>query len=253
MQVSITAFIVDDEFQSRNLLAKLIAGRFEGVQLIGQAGTIEESFTSINDLHPDVVFLDVMLNEVTGFDLLQKFEELPFEVIFTTAHDEYAVKAFKFNAIDYLLKPIDPDELQAALLKVRNKLELQQHTTKEQFENLYQSLRTPNSPTKKIPIPTSEGFLLVPLQEILYCQSSGNYTQINLTNKRRLVSSYTLKHYDEMLSEYDFFRAHKSFLVNLSHVTQYRKGEGGTIVMSDSMEIELSRRNKDAFIKIFKS
>jgi len=114
-------------------------------------------------------------------------------------------------------------------------------------------LKMPNGIEKKIPVPTSEGFLLVPLQEILYCQSNSNYTQINLTNKTRLTSSYTLKHYDDLLSEHHFFRAHKSFLINLAHVTQYKKGEGGTIVMSDNMEIELSRRNKEAFIRIFKA
>jgi two-component system LytT family response regulator len=252
MPAPLKIFIVDDEFQSRNFLSKCITSNHSDVQVVGSAATVEEALVGIKDLEPDLVFLDVMLNEETGFDLLEKIGDIKFNLVFTTAHDAYAIKAFKFNAIDYLLKPIDIDELDAAIEKVKAK---QQHTgmSKDVVDNFMNTLKTPNTIEKKIPVPTSEGFLLVPLQEILYCQSNSNYTQLNLTNKRRLISSYTLKHYDDLLSEYHFFRAHKSFLINLAHVTQYKKGEGGTIVMSDNMEIELSRRNKEAFIRIFKA
>lgn len=252
MPDALKIFIVDDEFQSRNFLSKCITSNHSDVQVVGSASTVEEALVGIKDLEPDLVFLDVMLNEETGFDLLKKIDEIKFNLIFTTAHDAYAIKAFKFNAIDYLLKPIDVEELDTAIDKVKAK---QQHTgiSKDVVDNFLTTLKTPNTIEKKIPIPTSEGFLLVPLHEILYCQSNSNYTQINLTNKRRLTSSYTLKHYDDLLSEFHFFRAHKSFLINLAHVTQYKKGEGGTIVMSDNMEIELSRRNKEAFIRIFKA
>ena len=146
MSSSIRAFIVDDEYQSRNLLTRLLSNQHEQVQLVGQASTADEAFDSIRDVQPNLVFLDVMLNEVTGFDLLQRFPQIDFEVIFTTAHDQFALKAFKFNAVDYLLKPIDPDELELAIEKVKQKLITRQHTTKEQLENLYQSIKTPNGP-----------------------------------------------------------------------------------------------------------
>jgi two-component system LytT family response regulator len=248
----VKAFIVDDEFQSRNLLSKLLSGLAPDIQLIGQASSVDEAYISINDLHPDLVFLDVMLNEATGFDLLKKFDEISFEIIFTTAHNEYALKAFRSNAIDYLLKPIDPDELQAAIAKAKNRLQSKQFTSPEHLENLYQTINNPQNPGKKIAIPTSDGFILQPIEEIIYCQAIGNYTQFYLTNKRKLLSSYTLKQYDDMLEEFNFFRAHKSYLINLNHVQQYRKGEGGTVIMSDGMEVEVSRRNKESFVQLFK-
>ena len=253
MQVPLKIFIVDDEFQSRNFLSKCITSNHTDVQVVGSAATVEEAVAGISELTPDLVFLDVMLNEETGFDLLEQMGDIKFNLVFITAHDAYAVKAFKFNALDYLLKPIDVEELDAAIEKAKGRQ--LQHTVMPQaiMDNFLTTLKKPNTIEKKIPVPTSEGFLLVPLQDILYCQSNSNYTQIHLVNKRKLTSSYTLKHYDDLLSEYHFFRAHKSFLINLAHVTQYKKGEGGTVIMSDNIEIELSRRNKEAFIRIFKA
>jgi two-component system LytT family response regulator len=253
MPAPLKIFIVDDEFQSRNFLAKCITASHTDVQVVGQAATVEEAAVGIQDLQPDVVFLDVMLNDETGFDLLEQMGDINFALIFTTAHDEYAIKAFKFNAIDYLLKPIDIEELDAAVEKVKKDHVQKSATPKAVVDNFLSTLKTPGGTEKKIPIPTLQGFILVPLQEIIYCQSQSNYTQIHLTQKRKILVSYTLRHYDELLSEHNFFRAHKSFLINLDHVTAYKKGDGGTIVMSDEMEIELSRRNKDAFIRIFKA
>jgi two-component system LytT family response regulator len=252
MPEPLKALIVDDEFQSRNLLSKLLMGHPDQIQIVAQASNQEEALISIGEFQPDLVFLDIMLNDGTGFDLLNKLEQISFEIVFTTAYDQYALKAFKFNAIDYLLKPIDPDELLSAIIKARHKIETQQRTTPEQLENLYRTIKSPTSLEKKIAIPTSDGFMIQNLDDIIYCQASGNYTQFCFTNKTKVLSSYTLKQYDEMLSEFNFFRAHKSFLINLKHVNQYRKGEGGVVIMSDGMEIEISRRNKEPFIRIFK-
>ncbi|HJW28474.1 MAG TPA: LytTR family DNA-binding domain-containing protein, partial [Saprospiraceae bacterium] len=175
-----------------------------------------------------------------------------FEIIFTTAHDEYAIQAFRFNAIDYLLKPIDPDELLAAIQKAKLKWQAHQFTSKEHLENLFQAVRNPDGPNKKMAIPTSDGFVLQPLQDILYCRAEGNYTQFFLADKRKLLSSYTLKQYDTLLSDFHFFRAHKSYLINLDHVRQYKRGDGGSVIMSDGIEIEISRRNKESFLQLFK-
>ena len=251
MSAQLKAVLIDDEFQSRNLLSRLLANEPD-IQVVGQASTVEEAFVTIRDLKPGLIFLDVMLIDATGFDLLKKFDQIDFEIIFTTAHDDYALKAFKFNALDYLLKPIDPDELAAAIQKAKAKWQANQFTSREHLENLYQAVRNPNGIHKKIAIPTSDGFILQPLDEIVFCQAEGNYTQFYLTDKRKILSSYTLKQYDAMLSDFHFYRAHKSFLINLDHVHQYKKGEGGTAMMSNGIEIEISRRNKEGFIQLFK-
>ena len=252
MQQSITAFIVDDEFQSRNFLAKLITRNFPSLHLLGQASNVTEAFISISDLKPSLVFLDIMMQEENAFELLEKFDNIDFEIIFCTAHNEFAIRAFKFNALDYLLKPIDPDEFNGAVLKAINKIKQQHTTSVQQIQNLIADIKSPARKIEKIAVPSADGFILVALDDILYCQGNGNYTEFHLANSRKMISSYTLKQYDEILGGQSFFRAHKSFLVNLSHVVMYRKGEGGTIVMSDGREVEISRRNKDAFIKIFK-
>lgn len=250
---NLTALIVDDEFLSRNYLSKLILQSSPDIKLVGQAESADEAFQAINDLNPDIVFLDIMLKNETGFDLLQRFDQLPAEIIFTTAFNEYAIKAFKYNALDYLLKPIDREELRSAIERAKKRIVSNQKTAPGQMEQFYETIRGQHAVQNKMAIPTAEGFEIMELDEIIYCQSSGSYTHFHLTNKRRLTSSYPLRQYDEMLSERNFFRAHKSFLVNLSHVKLYRKGEGGTIIMSDGQEIEVSRRNKEAFIKIFKA
>ncbi|MFM9910504.1 MAG: LytR/AlgR family response regulator transcription factor [Chitinophagaceae bacterium] len=250
---NVTALLVDDEFQSRNYLSKLILITTPDLKLVGQADNCEEAFTVINDLNPDIVFLDIMLKNESGFDLLQRFDHLPFEIIFTTASNEYAIKAFKFNALDYLLKPIDREELLSAVTRAKHRILKNQKKAPGQMDQFFETIRGQHTAQNKIAIPTADGFDIMELPEILYCQSSGSYTNFHLTNKRRLTSSYPLKQYDEILSEKNFFRAHKSFLINIAHVKTYRKGEGGTIIMSDGQEIELSRRNKESFIKIFRS
>jgi two-component system, LytTR family, response regulator len=249
---TITAVIVDDEFQSRNILSKIILQVAPEIKLVGQAADTNEAFFAINDLNPQLVFLDIMMRGETGFDLLQRFSHFPFDIIFTTAYNEFAIKAFKYNAIDYLLKPIDKEELRLAVDRAKERIKNRHHASPEQMDNFFQSINGRQNIQNKIAVPTADGFEIIELNNILYCQSSSSYTYFHLAEKRKLISSYPLKQYDEILGERNFFRAHKSFLVNLSHVKNYRKGEGGTIVMTDGQEIEVSRRNKEALMKIFK-
>lgn len=249
----ITAIIIDDEFQSRNILSKVILQSAPEIKLVGQASSVEEAFIAINELNPQLIFLDIMMRDETGFDMLQRFSRFPFDIIFTTAYNDFAIKAFKYNAIDYLLKPIDKEELRLAVDRAKERITNRHHASPEQMDNLFKSVHNQGAVDNKIALPTSEGFEIIELDEILYCQSNSSYTYFYLTQKRKLISSYPLKQYDEILGERNFFRAHKSFLVNLSHVKTYRKGEGGTIVMTDGQEIEVSRRNKEAFMKIFKA
>jgi len=245
-------FIVDDEYQSRNLLDKLLQEHFPGIIVTGQASNVQEGIAGIYAHKPALVFLDIEMNGETGFDLLRKVENRNFQIIFITAHDSYALKAFRYNAIDYLLKPIVLDELKEAVSKAVNQLSAKRIASDAQLENLVQSMRDPKKVNDKIAVPTADGFVLISVQEIVYCRANGNYTEFHLSGGKSLLSSYTFKQYHELLEEQNFFRAHRSYLINLSHVKMYRRGEGGTIIMNDGSEIELSRQNKDAFLQLFK-
>jgi len=249
---SLKVFIVDDEYQSRNLLSKLLLEHFPNVVVTGQGANVQEGLAGIRSFEPSLVFLDIEMNGETGFDLLRKVEDRNFQVIFITAHDDHALKAFRFNAVDYLLKPIVLEELKMAVDKAINQLSVKKNTSDAQLDNLAQSIRDPKKMNDKIAVPTSDGFVLVSVQDIVYCRANGNYTEFHLTDKKQLLSSYTLKQYHELLEEQHFFRAHRSYLINLAYVKMYKRGEGGTIVMNDGSEIELSRQNKDAFMQLFK-
>jgi two-component system LytT family response regulator len=248
----IRVFVVDDEYQSRLVIVKMLSQFFSDIQIVGQASTVAEAVAGIGQLEPDVVFLDVQIVSETGFDVLDQLNTIDFEVIFTTAYQEYAVKAFRYSAIDYLIKPINPNELETAMQRAIRNVRLQQSSTTEQIKILQQQLDPAQKFTDKIAVPTPEGLLFVSTGDVIYCQGQSNYTEIFLVNGQKLTSSHTLKLYEEMLSGPNFFRAHKSFLINLQHIEMYRRGEGGTAVMSNGREIEIARRNKTGFLNLFK-
>ena len=252
MNQSVSAFIADDEYQSRLVIHKLLTHYFADLPVLGQAGSVKEAVEGIGRLRPGLIFLDVQLNGETGFDVLDRLPDTDFEVIFTTAYPEYAARAFRYSAIDYLVKPIDPFELQEATEKALHKIRTEQSSTTEQVKILQQQINPGRKFTDKIAVPTPEGLLFIGAKEILYCQGQSNYTEIYLVNGQKIVSSHTLKSYEDMLGEQQFFRAHKSSLINLQHIELYRKGEGGNVVMSNGHEIEIARRNKAAFLNLFK-
>jgi len=246
-------FVVDDEYQSRNFLCRMLTDHFPDISIAGQASNAREGIDGIKKYKPDLLFLDIEMNDGTGFDLLQKLDDRNFRIIFITAHDEYALKAFRFNAIDYLLKPIILSELEDAIQKASGYLPEKKFASDEQLENLATHIHNPKKVHDKIAIPTSDGFVLVALQDILFCHANGNYTAFHLVNNKQLLSSYTLKQYHELLIDQNFFRAHRSYLINLSHVKMYRRGDGGTVIMQDGSEIEISKQNKEAFLQFFKA
>jgi two-component system LytT family response regulator len=248
---SCKVFVVDDEYQSRNLLCRFLSEHFPAISITGQAATVKEGIDGIRLFKPDLIFLDIAMNGESGFDLLQQLDKRDFQIIFVTAHDDYALKAFRFNAVDYLLKPIVLAEMKEAIAKAIKLLPEHTYTSTEQLDNLVKHIRNPKKTHDKIAVPTQDGFVLVPLQEIIFCKANGNYTEFHLLNKKKLLSSYTLKQYHELLIEYNFFRAHRSYLINLSYVSMYKRGDGGILVMQDGSEIELSRQNKDSFLKLF--
>jgi two-component system, LytTR family, response regulator len=241
--------IVDDEFQGRNFLVRTLDKNFTDLTVVGQAANLQEANTIIDQQRPDVILLDIMLNQESGFDLLLR-KERDFDVIFTTAHNEFAIKAFKFSALDYLLKPIDVDELAAALDRAKEKKQKQIPTTTEQLNHLLAMVKNSGKPIEKLAVPTTDGYTFIVIADIVYCESDGNYTHFFCVGDTKLVSSYTLKQYEEMLVQHGFFRAHKSYLVNLAHVVKYVRGDGGILCMSNGNEIDVSRRNKDALLKL---
>jgi two-component system, LytTR family, response regulator len=219
----------------------------------GQSGTIAEALENIGRNKPDVLFLDIEMHDGTGFELLQQLDTRHIQIIFVTAHSEYALKAFRFNAIDYLLKPILLSELTDAIQKAFRNFPTQTFASEEQLANLIHSFKNPKNAHDKIAVPTSDGFVLIPIDEILFCHAHGNYTQFHLTNNKQVLSSYTLKQYHELLTEQNFFRAHRSYLINMAYVKMYRRGDGGTAIMQDGTEVEISKQNKEAFLHFFKS
>jgi two-component system LytT family response regulator len=198
-------------------------------------------------LQPDLVFLDIQLQENTGFDLLHRLPDITFDIIFVTAYEKYAVQAFKFSAIDYLLKPVDPDDLQQAVSR------LQQRRSKEEvarkFETLFHNLKNIPGLSKRISIPTVNGLVFLPVSDIVRCESHINYTTIFLRDGQKLTVAKTLKEFEELLSEYNFYRVHNSHLINLACIKRYNKGKGGFVSMSDNTEIEVSTRRKEDLLK----
>lgn len=250
MTPEIKALIIDDESQSSSFLIKMLQQYFPEIKLAGQASTVEEGLLGIKKHAPNIVFLDIQMNGETGFDLLNRLPAINFGLIFTTAFDNYAIKAFRFNAIDYLLKPIVTDEFIEAVNKVKQRSVSGQIGSKALVEQLYQDIKNPQKIHDKIAVPTGEGFMVIPVNEIVYCHADSNYTRFYLTDRKCILSSYTLKQYDEILAPQSFFRAHRSYLINMTHVKMYRRGEGGEIIMSNGHEIELSRTHKDEFLRL---
>jgi two-component system LytT family response regulator len=241
----IRCIIVDDELKSRESLKILIEDFCQGVTVHALCQNIAEALNAIQEIKPDLVFLDIQLQRETGFDLLSKYKEMDFEVIFTTAHSEYAIKAFKFSAIDYLLKPIDIEELKSALLKVEKRKD---NTISDRLQQLLQNLRSGASDNYKLALPTTDGLIFVKVNEILYCEASSNYTEIIMTDNRKYIVSRTLKEYDDMLSDQNFFRIHHAHLINLNEIKKYVRGDGGYVVMNNDKSLDVSKRKKEGFL-----
>ncbi len=241
----IRSIIVDDELKSRESLRILVEDYCEGITVEATCQNVAEAVKAINNLKPDVVFLDIQLQRETGFDLLTSFKNFEFEVIFTTAYTEYAIKAFKFSAIDYLLKPIDIEELRKAIAKVNRSRD---NAVTGRLEQLLQNLRNDSPENYKLALPTSDGLVFVKVNDILYCEASSNYTEIVMTDNKRYVVSRTLKEYDDLLGEQNFYRIHHSYLINLNGVKKYVRGEGGYVVMNNDKPLDVSKRRKEGFL-----
>jgi len=240
--------IIDDEAHIRRVLSAMLEEECPNVNVVGTADGVESGLKAIGKYHPDLVLLDIKMADGTGFDLLRKAKPVNFRVIFVTAFEEYAIKAFRFSAIDYLLKPVNADDLHEAVEKAVSSIS-QDFAT--QLRVLEENLASKEPSEKKIVLKTSDAVWLVKTGEISYCEADMGYTKFFLVNSRNILVSGNLAEYEETLKECGFFRAHKSFLVNLSEVVRFEKGDGGFLVMSNNDRIPVASRKRDELLEIF--
>ncbi|MEP0365489.1 MAG: LytTR family DNA-binding domain-containing protein [Cyclobacteriaceae bacterium] len=237
------AILVDDETKSRTALNSFLTKYCPTIEIVGEADGVKSGLEVISSLNPDVLFLDIEMNDGTGFDLLEKLAGITFEVIFVTAFNQYAIKAFRYSAIDYLLKPVNPEELVQAVTKLTDDSRI------SQIEQKLEALMSNRSSIQKIAIPSMTGIRLEEVGNIMYCESDNYYTIIHLVNGERLMVSKTLKEYDKTLSEDGFIRIHQKYLVKVSEIKTYSKSEGGFVTLTDGTNLTVSRRKKEELLK----
>lgn len=241
------AIIVDDEQDGIRTLEKMLQLHCPQVKVLGAASNAQEAKRLILELKPNVVFLDIQMPGKSGLELLKEIPEINFEVIFVTAHNEYMLQALQYSAADYLLKPVDEDRLVEAVHRVEQRMK--DERIDERTQTLLHNLGKAGLPSEmKLCLPTLKGFIIRKLDEIIYCEAERSYTIFHIVGSKPVIVSKPLIEYESLLDDTSFLRIHKSFLVNLHHVKQYQRGEGGVVIMSNNAEIEISRRKKDQFL-----
>lgn len=248
LNIMIKAIIVDDERRGREALSNLIKDYCPQLSVMDTVDAVSSATKAIEKYNPEIVFLDVELRGETGFDLLDQMMPIDFEVIFTTAYEHYALKAIKFSAIDYVLKPIGIEELKEAVKKAEEKLE--NKSISENFDILLKNIKSNNKKQHKIALSSSDGYIFTEVNDILYCKADGNYTYFYTKEKGKILVSKNIKEYEALLNEHNFFRIHRSFLVNMDEVQKYVRGEGGYVIMSDGSSLDVSKRRKEQFISM---
>jgi two-component system LytT family response regulator len=245
------AIIIDDELAGISILATLLQRHCPQVNVVATCSNPLDAKKIIQELSPDLVFLDIQMPAKSGLEMLSELTEKTFEVIIVTAHSEYMLQALQFSAVDYLLKPVDEDKLIEAVKRVTDR-RLQGRSVK-QPDVLAHNLRHAASPgDMRLCIPMLKGFVVVKLEDIVYCEAEGSYTVLHFNDKKAITVSKPLGDYDQLLEDGHFLRVHKSYLINLQHVKEYHRGEGGMVIMSNDTKIEVSRRRKDVFLEKIK-
>ncbi len=241
------AIIIDDEEKSRITISTFLEKYCPNINLVGQANGVKSGVELFHSAMPDIIFLDIEMDDGTGFNVIENLKDEQFQVIFITAFNQYAIKAFRYSAIDYLLKPLNPEELIEAVKKVTSDSRL------DQIEQKLEVLLSNRNSFQKIAIPSMDGIRLEDPMNIKYIQSDNYYSIIHLKSGEKLMVSKTLKEYDEILSSEGFFRIHQKFLVNVSEITNYSKSDGGFVILKDATQLTVSRRKKDELLKILTS
>jgi two-component system LytT family response regulator len=250
LSVVLRAILIDDEPECLRSLALDLGQHCPGVEIVAQCNGGKEAIKAIHTHHPDVLFLDIDMPLINGFDLLEMVPDVDFEVIFTTAFDKYALQAFRISAVDYLLKPIDTEALKEAVEKVR--ILREKGNTSKQISFLIQQMKDlENNNVRKIALPTFDGLEFINLDDILYCQSDGAYSYVHFLDGHKLYISKTLRYLEDALCNFHFFRVHNSYIVNLNHVKKYSKTDGGVLILSSGERVRVSRSKKDQLLGLF--
>lgn len=242
----IKAIIIDDIEKARLTLKKDLEEYAPEVRVIGEAGGVVEGVKLLKNMRPDVLFLDIQMQDGSGFDLLDLLNEIPFKIIFITASDAHAIKAFRYAAVDYLLKPVDPDELVIALNKCRG----QKLNETEKYKLLNDSLKDRQKPHERLALHTQDKIHIVNICDIIRCESSINYTEFFFQNGKKLLVTRTLKDFEDLLTDHGFYRVHQSFLVNTMYIKEFSKADGGFLLMSDGSSIPVSTRRRPGVMKM---
>ena len=245
----IRTVVIEDEEFSRKMLLAMLHEHCRQINIVAEADSVEGGLAAIAEQRPQLVLLDIELKSATSFEILEQLPEINFELVFTTAFDHYALKAIKFCAIDYLLKPIDLNELKIAVSKAEKRLN--REYLNKNLEVLLNNIKSSSQNNHRIALSTLEGLLFVNVSDIIYCESSGPYTHFIFKQAEKIVTSKHLKEYEDLLSGYDFFRIHKSYLVNLHEIKKYIRGEGGQLIMSNGDALSVSKQRKEGFLNIY--
>lgn len=246
MKSMIRTVLVDDEVDSIRVLQKLLEAFCPDVSVVGQADGVESAARLIRATSPDLVILDIEMVQGNAFDLLNQLQPLSFRVIFVTAFDNYAIRAFKYSAVDYLLKPVDIEELRNAISRVAA---IPRDSLAQQMRLLMENVGALQVSQQKMAIPTITGLIFVPVHDILRFEGKGGYTHIYLGNGEQIVATRTIKDYEDILPEAVFFRIHNSQIINLQKIQKYNKGRGGTVTMEDGSVIEVASRRREEFLR----
>jgi len=242
------AILIDDEQHCIDRLINLLQRRHsETVELIGCYNNAEEGEKAIRSMRPDLVFLDIQIGDTTAFDLLRSIGRPNFAIVFVTAYDSYAVDAFRFSAIDYLLKPIDAAQLDEALKKAASQQMAEESSRR--LDTLLHNMQVMQGPSRRICLPVMSGLVFIQVGDIIRCQAEVNYTVLFLRDKQKITVSKTLGEFEHMLENANFFRVHNSHLVNLAYIKSYHKGKGGFLTMTDLSQVEASTRRKEEFLR----
>ncbi|TDX84849.1 LytR/AlgR family response regulator transcription factor [Epilithonimonas xixisoli] len=243
----IKAVLIDDDGNLREGMKMMINLYAPEIQIVGEADSVKTGTELMETAKPDIAFLDILMNDGTGFDILEKLNEkfgnVNSHIIFITAHEEFAIKAFRFSALDFLLKPVNPEELQSVLKKIKNVIH--QNRDSRNIGLLLENIQKKSEGFKKIALSTSEGIHLFEIKDIIRCESEDNYTKFFIKNHKPVMISKTLKEYEEMLKDQGFERIHQSHLINLNELKSYIRKEGGFVIMSDDSQLPVSQRKKE--------
>ena len=240
--------IIDDEARTRKSIADILKFSQQDINIVAEAEDVATGVAAIIEHKPDLVLLDINMPDGTGFDLLKKLSDIHFKIIFITAYEEYAVKAFEFSAIDYILKPVDPKKLFDAIGKAHQLVEQENISLK--LNALFANLENSSSTNKKLVLKTAENIYIINTNDVIRCESDAGYTQFYLIDGKKILVSRNLKEYEEMLDGYGFYRIHQSHFINLKYIDHYSKTEGGAVVMKDNSELPVARRKKESFLKL---